>query len=174
MNVGKVDKIEIGVPFLLKAGKALDEQKAEIRIQFKDVPDNIFKDTHRNELVIRVQPREAVYMKFMNKEPGLSSKLLISELDLSYNKRFSDARIPDAYESLILDALRGDKSNFVRDDELEAAWKIFTPLLHEIEEGKVETHFYSFGTRGPALLNEFVKSHGYNRQSEYSWEQSRI
>ncbi|KAJ1343757.1 glucose-6-phosphate 1-dehydrogenase [Batrachochytrium salamandrivorans] len=98
-----------GVPFILKCGKALDEQKTEIRIQFKDVANNLYSDIARNELVIRVQPREAVEIK-----------------------------IPDAYESLILDALKGDKSNFVRDDELDAAWKIFTPVLHAIEEGKMK------------------------------------
>lgn len=75
-----------GVPWILKAGKALDEQKAEVRIQFDDVPGvPLFPDTARNELVIRVQPNEAVYMKLMNKRPGLGMQTTISELDLSYN-----------------------------------------------------------------------------------------
>lgn len=100
---------------------ALNEQKAEIRIQFNDVPGNIYSQVDRNELVIRVQPQEAVYMKFMTKQPGLSKEPIISELDLSYAKRYSDVKIPDAYESLIMDVLKGDKSNFVRNDELEVA-----------------------------------------------------
>ncbi|KAK7695410.1 hypothetical protein QCA50_000046 [Cerrena zonata] len=54
-------------------------------------------------------------------------------MDLTYKRRFADAKIPEAYESLILDALKGDHSNFVRDDELDVAWKIFTPILHWIE-----------------------------------------
>ncbi|KAJ8325296.1 Glucose-6-phosphate 1-dehydrogenase [Batrachochytrium dendrobatidis] len=163
-----------GVPFILKSGKALDEQKTEIRIQFKDVPGNIYAETSRNELVIRVQPHEAVYMKFMKKQPGLSNTPIISELDMSYNKRYSDIKIPDAYESLILDALNGDKSNFVRDDELNAAWKIFTPLLHEIEKSKVQPEPYTFGTRGPAGLNTFVEKLGYARNLDYSWGPSKI
>jgi glucose-6-phosphate 1-dehydrogenase len=148
---------------------ALNEQKCEVRIQLNDPPGNIYSDTVRNELVIRVQPQEAVYMKFMNKQPGLANAPVISELDLSYNKRYSDVKIPDAYESLILDCLKGDKSNFVRDDELDAAWKIFTPLLHELEEKKIKPEPYTFGTRGPAKLNQFINEQGYVRHENYIW-----
>jgi glucose-6-phosphate 1-dehydrogenase len=148
---------------------ALNEQKTEVRIQFKDVAGNIYKDAARNELVIRVQPHEAVYMKFMNKQPGLSNTPVISELDLSYGKRYSEVKIPDAYESLILDCLRGDKSNFVRDDELDAAWKIFTPVLKELEQKKVKPEPYTFGTRGPAKLNQFVEKQGYSFNENYVW-----
>ena len=147
-----------GVPFILKAGKgkiflrpilrlawdsqpltsttALNEQKTEIRIQFKDVTSGIFKDIPRNELVIRVQPNESVYIKMNSKLPGLSMQTVVTELDLTYRRRFSDLKIPEAYESLILDALKGDHSNFVRDDELDASWRIFTPLLHYLDNNK--------------------------------------
>ncbi|KAJ3081951.1 Glucose-6-phosphate 1-dehydrogenase, partial [Quaeritorhiza haematococci] len=162
-----------GVPFILKCGKALNEQKVEIRIQFQDVPGNIYPDTSRNELVIRVQPDEAVYMKFMNKQPGLSTNATISELDLSYSQRYSEVKTPDAYESLILDVLKGDKSNFVRDDELDAAWKIFTPLLHKTEGERVKPELYEFGTRGPASLNAFVERAGYRRAVGYEWPKSQ-
>ncbi|KAI9357276.1 glucose-6-phosphate dehydrogenase, partial [Zopfochytrium polystomum] len=158
-----------GVPFILKCGKALNEQKAEIRIQFTDVAGNIYPSIARNELVIRVQPDEAVYMKFINKQPGLSSATMTSELDLSYSKRYQDVKIPDAYESLILDVLRGDKSNFVRDDELDAAWRIFTPLLHKIEGERCKPVLYRFGTRGPVGVSEFVEKWGYKRNADYSW-----
>ena len=84
-------------------------------------------------MVIRVQPNESVYIKMNSKLPGLSMQ---TELDLTYRRRFSDLKIPEAYESLILDALKGDHSNFVRDDELDASWKIFTPLLHYLDDNK--------------------------------------
>lgn len=113
---------------------ALNEQKTEIRIQFRDVTSGIFKDIPRNELVIRVQPNESVYIKMNSKLPGLSMQTVVTELDLTYRRRFSDLKIPEAYESLILDALKGDHSNFVRDDELDASWRIFTPLLHYLDE----------------------------------------
>ncbi|RKP26272.1 glucose-6-phosphate dehydrogenase [Syncephalis pseudoplumigaleata] len=159
-----------GVPFILKCGKALDQQKTEIRIQFRDVPGNIFPhQTVRNELVVRVQPKEAVYVKMMNKKPGLAFDTTISELDLSYHKRYADVKIPDAYESLILDCLRGDHSNFVRDDELDAAWKIFTPVLAKIDAGEMEPVPYAYGSRGPAEGDEFVRRVGYQHDGGYDW-----
>ncbi|TPX32749.1 glucose-6-phosphate dehydrogenase (NADP+) [Synchytrium microbalum] len=161
-----------GVPFIMKCGKALNERKAEIRIQFADVPGNIYGvDVARNELVLRVQPDEAVYMKFMNKQPGLSKAAVISELDLSYKRRFNEHRIPEAYESLILDAMKGDRSNFVRDDELDAAWKIFTPLLHRIEKDNIKPEKYAHGSRGPESLDSFISKHGYQRSHlAYEWK----
>lgn len=61
---------------------------------------------------------------------------VVTELDLTYRRRFSDLKIPEAYESLILDALKGDHSNFVRDDELDASWRVFTPLLHYLDKNQ--------------------------------------
>jgi glucose-6-phosphate 1-dehydrogenase len=128
-----------GVPFILKAGKgallfrftrcsfrltldltskALNEQKTEIRIQYKDVTQGIFAEITRNELVIRVQPGEAVYLKMNSKAPGLSMRTVPTEMDLTYKRRFctssfrrridwlitdiaystADLKIPEAYE----------------------------------------------------------------------------
>lgn len=84
--------------------------------------------------MIRVQPNESVYIKMNSKLPGLSMQTVVTELDLTYRRRFSDLKIPEAYESLVLDALKGDHSNFVRDDELDASWRIFTPLLHYLDQ----------------------------------------
>ena len=114
---------------------ALNEAKVEIRIQFKDVTQGIFKDISRNELVLRIQPSEAVYLKLNAKAPGLYTRAIPTEMDLTYKRRFSEAKIPEAYEALILDALKGDHSNFVRDDELDVAWKVsldVPPLTHFI------------------------------------------
>lgn len=160
-----------GVPFILKAGKALNEAKVEVRIQFRNVAGNLYRGAPRNELVMRVQPKEAVYIKFNNKQPGLSYQTIQSDLDLSYHNRYTDMAIPDAYESLILDVLRNDHSNFVRDDELEAAWKIFTPLLHQIDsDPTVQIHQYPYGSRGPADLDNFVRKYGYDRSNaNYAW-----
>lgn len=164
-----------GVPFILKCGKGLNERKAEIRIQFKDRPGGLFKNesdpkgiASRNELVIRVQPDEAIYVKMNIKAPGLQTHAVMSELDLSYTDRFED-RLPDAYERLILDVMRGDHSNFVRGDELDVSWKIFTPLLHEIEKKKIVPEKYVFGTRGPESADHLKVSLGYRRSTSYSW-----
>lgn len=162
-----------GVPFVLKAGKALNEAKVEVRIQFKNVAGNLYDDTARNELVIRIQPKESVYMKFNSKQPGLSYQTIQTDLDLSYHDRYTDLAIPDAYESLILDVLRNDHSNFVRDDELEASWKIFTPLLHAIDDPQQHLPLvtYPYGSRGPQELNAFVEKFGYDRSNSdaYTW-----
>ena len=126
-----------GVPFILRCGKALNERKAEVRIQYRDVPGDIFHgEAIRNELVLRVQPGEAIYAKVMTKTPGMSFKLEETELDLTYNTRYKNARLPDAYERLILDVFVGSQMHFVRTDELAEAWRIFTPLLHRIEGEK--------------------------------------
>ncbi|KAK3717812.1 Glucose-6-phosphate 1-dehydrogenase [Vermiconidia calcicola] len=161
-----------GVPFILKAGKALNEQKTEVRIQYKDVTSGIFKDIPRNELVLRVQPNESVYIKMNSKLPGLSMQTTVTELDLTYRRRFSDLKIPEAYESLILDALKGDHSNFVRDDELDASWRIFTPLLHYLDDNKeIMPMGYPYGSRGPAVLDDFTASYGYkfSDAAGYQW-----
>ncbi|KAJ1957310.1 Glucose-6-phosphate 1-dehydrogenase [Dipsacomyces acuminosporus] len=161
-----------GVPWVIKAGKALDEAKMLIRIQFKDMPNALFPNLARNELVMQVSPKEAVYIKTIVKEPGLSTKLAMSELDLSYNKRYQNVNIPDAYATLILDVLNGDHSNFVRSDELDEAWRIFTPLLHRIEKEKVVPLPYEYGSHGPEGVYSFVKDRaGYTRTGlEYHWE----
>ncbi|KAK2682719.1 glucose-6-phosphate dehydrogenase [Fusarium oxysporum f. sp. vasinfectum] len=161
-----------GVPFIMKAGKALNEQKTEIRIQFKDVTSGIFKDIPRNELVMRIQPNESVYIKMNSKLPGLSMQTVVTELDLTYRRRFSDLKIPEAYESLVLDCLKGDQSNFVRDDELDASWRIFTPLLHYLDDNKeIIPMEYPYGSRGPAVLDDFTSSYGYkfSDAAGYQW-----
>ncbi|EFA81744.1 glucose 6-phosphate-1-dehydrogenase [Heterostelium album PN500] len=158
-----------GIPFILKCGKALDQRKTEIRIQFKG-PDNfLFSDVDRNELVMRIQPGEAVYLKLLSKKPGLNNTIEQTELDLSYRSRFENLDLPDAYERLILDSIRGDHNLFVRDDELDVAWQIFTPLLEQIESLKVIPEKYEFGTRGPASADELAQKMGYVRSKQYSW-----
>jgi glucose-6-phosphate 1-dehydrogenase len=99
----------------------------EVRIQFRDVTQGIFQNIPRNELVLRIQPSEAVYLKLNTKLPGLYTRTVPTEMDLTYKRRFADEKIPEAYEALILDALKGDHSNFVRHDELDVAWKVSIP-----------------------------------------------
>ncbi|CAL4968409.1 unnamed protein product [Urochloa decumbens] len=160
-----------GVPFILKAGKALNSRKAEIRVQFKDAPGDIFKckKQGRNEFVIRLQPSEAMYMKLTVKKPGLEMATEQSELDLSYGMRYQDVKIPEAYERLILDTIRGDQQHFVRRDELRAAWEIFTPLLHDIDAGKLKSVSYEPGTRGPQEADEMSRRMGYVQTHGYVW-----
>jgi len=150
-----------GVPFILKTAKAVDERKAEIRIQFHKSPTALFPEAQINELVIRIQPSEAVYIKTTNKTPGLQSQLIQTNLDLSYHSKFTTRYQPDAYERLILDAVRGDHNLFVRVDELAEAWRIYTPLLHYIDAGGIKPIEYEFGTRGPSKADDLARNVGW-------------
>lgn len=161
-----------GVPFIIRAGKALNERKAEVRLQFAANPGEIYPDgmNKRNELVLRVQPQEAVYLKLMTKNPGSHAfDTVETELDLSYHERYKGVKLPEAYERLILDVLSGNQSNFVRSDELREAWRIFTPLLHEIEKAKIKPVLYKYGSRGPEAADELVKRFGYAYSGTYRW-----
>jgi glucose-6-phosphate 1-dehydrogenase len=164
-----------GVPFIVKAGKALNERKAEIRIQFKKAPgaEGMFGGQHipSNELVLRLQPDEAIYMKTNVKSPGLKTIPVASELDLTYNERYVNLEIFDAYTRLILEVIRGRQSIFVRDDELKAAWAIFTPLLHQIEKEKIRPIPYEYGSRGPEESDQLIERAGYQYHGgAYKWE----
>lgn len=159
-------------PFILKCGKALNQRKAEIRIQFKTPVNNLFEDLSPNELVMRVQPDEAVYLKMTTKKPGLESGLSHTELDLSYKKRFKHQaqQLPDAYERLILDVIQGDHNLFVRVDELQQAWNIFTPILHRLENERIRPINYSYGSRGPTEADQLIERIGYVRTVKYEWQ----
>jgi glucose-6-phosphate 1-dehydrogenase len=161
-----------GVPFILRCGKALNERKAEVRIQYRDVPGDIFHgEAVRNELVIRVQPNEAVYAKVMTKTPGMSFQVEETELDLTYKARYKNARLPDAYERLILDVFVGSQMHFVRTDELAEAWRIFTPLLHTIEEAdkSFKPIQYVYGSRGPPEADELLTQNNFIYTGRYKW-----
>uniref|UniRef100_A0A0D9YUJ3 Glucose-6-phosphate 1-dehydrogenase n=1 Tax=Oryza glumipatula TaxID=40148 RepID=A0A0D9YUJ3_9ORYZ len=156
-----------GVPFILKAGKALNNRKAEIRVQFKDAPGDIFK--FDLEVSCHFLIGNNTVQKNLVKKPGLEMATEQSELDLSYGLRYQDVKIPEAYERLILDTIRGDQQHFVRRDELKAAWEIFTPLLHDIDDGKVKALPYKPGTRGPPEADELSKRMGYVQTHGYVW-----
>jgi glucose-6-phosphate 1-dehydrogenase len=145
-----------GVPFLMKAGKALDERKTEIRIQFKAAPGGLFSGmpktgAENNELVIRVQPDEAIFLRIISKVPGLTSRMEEARLNLFYHHAWEESKdIPDAYERLILDVIQGEKALFIRDDELAVAWDIFTPALKALESDPAFKPVpYEYGSKGP-------------------------
>eukprot|EP00927_Polykrikos_kofoidii_P084965 TRINITY_DN9112_c0_g2_i1.p1 TRINITY_DN9112_c0_g2~~TRINITY_DN9112_c0_g2_i1.p1 ORF type:complete len:543 (+),score=93.12 TRINITY_DN9112_c0_g2_i1:72-1700(+) len=164
-----------GVPFMIKAGKALDERKAEIRIQFKESSSvNVFGEGAggfaRNELVMVLQPTEAIYMKAMVKSPGLQALPQQVELDLTYKQRFEGAYNPDAYTRLILESLRGVQSVFVRSDEIEASWKLWDPLLKAVESSQQRPLPYAYGSRGPEAADKHFQSKGFKRTDGYVWK----
>jgi glucose-6-phosphate 1-dehydrogenase len=153
-----------GVPFLMIAGKGMDASANEIRIQFRDVPANMFRlageNPSRNALVINVQPDASIYFEIVAKVPGVGMKLDSRLLDLRYASAFNEI-IPDAYEDLLLDVINGEKSLFIREDELAASWDVFTPLLKQIEAGGVSPVDYPFGSKsGPEAAAALAERHG--------------
>ena len=151
-----------GVPFLLKCGKALDNKVAEVRIEFNNFIKNIYRnaDFPSNMMIIRIQPDPGIFLYINSKSPGMHNSIHPISLDLNYNKKYENVGIPDAYEKLILDAIRGDKSLFIRDDELKLAWKILTPVLKEIDNSKIKPSLYQFGSRGPKESDELLEKYG--------------
>jgi glucose-6-phosphate 1-dehydrogenase len=141
-----------GVPFTIRAGKGMSKKISEIRIRFRVSDSNLFCATGvcppPNELIIRIQPDEGIHLNIVNKVPGIQLDFHTEKLNLSYGDIYKGDVIPDAYESLILDVIKGEKSLFIRKDELEAAWDIFTPVLHHLEDNKIEPKEYPFGTNG--------------------------
>ena len=141
-----------GVPFFLSAGKALNEAKVEVRVRFQSVPGAIgaLAAAAPNELVIRVQPDERIYWRVMNRVPGLGEALAIEarRMTLLYAPA-ETAAMPDAYERLLLEVLRGDATNFVSVEELDAAWAIFSPALAALAEKGRRPESYPFGSAGP-------------------------
>jgi glucose-6-phosphate 1-dehydrogenase len=152
-----------GVPFLLSAAKAADTRRTEVRIRFQPAASACVRapsgEAHANELVIRVQPDEAIYLRILSKTPGAGMKCEPRNLDLRYRLAYKE-QIPDAYENLLLDVIHGEKGLFIRNDELAASWDIFTPLLAEWERRRERPLPYPFGSRGPAAAEELAARWG--------------
>ncbi len=121
-----------GVPFYVRTGKRLPKRATEIAIQYREVPHRLFKDEgvapDANLLAIRIQPDEGIMLRFGAKVPGLRLDVRSVTMDFTYGSAFN-VDSPDAYETLILDALQGDASLFTRADEVEEAWGIVDPII---------------------------------------------
>jgi glucose-6-phosphate 1-dehydrogenase len=153
-----------GVPFYLRTGKRLPKRATEIAIQFRAVPHRLFRDTRAgpspNVLAIRIQPDEGILLRFESKMPGLGLDIRPVHMDFTYGSAFS-VDSPDAYETLLLDALLGDPSLFARADEVETAWSIVTPILGAwIQQPPPEFPNYEAGTWGPPEADELLARDG--------------
>jgi glucose-6-phosphate 1-dehydrogenase len=121
-----------GVPFYVRTGKRMPKRATEIAIRFREVPHRLFRDAGAdpdpNLLAIRIQPDEGIMLRFGAKVPGLGLDVRSVTMDFTYGSAFT-VDSPDAYETLILDALQGDASLFTRADEVEEAWGIVDPII---------------------------------------------
>ncbi|MEO6254525.1 MAG: glucose-6-phosphate dehydrogenase [Ferruginibacter sp.] len=149
------------IPFYLQTGKSLSKQVSLIVIQFKNTPHKIFKeDSNPNRLVITIQPDNEISLWFESKVPGLEMKLKNVEMDFTYRESYAE-QLPEAYEALLLDAMEGDASLFMRNDQVEMAWKIVMPILNEWQKQKrIGLKFYKAGSTGPKAANDLLKNDG--------------
>jgi glucose-6-phosphate 1-dehydrogenase len=153
-----------GVPFYLRAGKRLPKRATEIAIQFKEVPLRLFRDSAGdpapNVLAMRIQPDEGIMLRFAAKVPGLGLDVRAVNMDFAYDTSFV-VDSPDAYETLILDALLGDASLFTRADEVEAAWSVVTPIINGWAD-QPAPHFpdYAAGSWGPESADQLIERDG--------------
>ena len=149
-----------GVPIYLRTGKRMEKTQSSISICFRHAPSQLFKNTNaekinQNWLLLGIQPEECIRMEMTVKEPGLEMKTRVSNLDASF--RNEDEQPSDAYEDLLLDVIEGDRSLFLRYDEVEYAWKIVDPILNKwaVERDYIET--YPAGSWGPNERRLFDK-----------------
>jgi glucose-6-phosphate 1-dehydrogenase len=160
-----------GVPFYLRTGKRLPTRVTEIAIQFKLPPLNLFSTVEcegdmcdlvgarPNTLVFRIQPSESISLSFSTKRPGMQYQIHPVTMDFNYENTFKQM-LPEAYERLLLDVLRGDSTLFLRTDELEAAWHFVTPVLDFWSEKQIVPEPYRAGTWGPRAADSLLWTDG--------------
>jgi len=149
-----------GVPFFLRSGKRLPKRVSEIALRFRDVPHRLFAQPQTtNTLALRIQPDEGITMKFDSKVPGPKPRIRPVSMDFRYGTSFG-LEPPEAYERLILDAMLGDSTLFIRRDEVEASWQYIDSLIGGWEEDSSPLPGYAAGSWGPAEADDLLQRDG--------------
>lgn len=153
-----------GVPFYLRSGKRMPAKSTEIVVYFKPTPQTLFREASKalapNQIVINVQPDEGIRLRFEGKVPGLKMNVRSVVMDFNYATQFK-AKPPEAYVTLLLDAMRGDQSLFKHRDEIEQAWRIVQPVLdYWAENPQDDLPNYAAGTWGPSAADVMMARDG--------------
>ena len=157
-----------GVPFYLRSGKALPAKSSAIVVEFQPPPDVIFH-LGRNDcftpnfLSICIQPDEGIHLRFESKVPDTVADSRSVNMSHTYREAFPDIALPDAYERLLVDALKGDASLFARNDGIEAAWLLIDPIVSEWASGKKPPplHLYPRDSWGPEAADALLGESGH-------------
>ena len=155
-----------GVPFYLRSGKRMARRVSEIAVQFRRPPGALFAeggkfDLAPNTLAFQVQPDEGVSLILNGKIPGLETRTQPVKMSFRYATTFG-SNTPEAYERLVLDAMIGDGTLFIRGDEAEASWKIYTPVLESwAASGRQGMESYPAGSWGPVGADALVRGAGH-------------
>lgn len=156
-----------GVPFYIRSGKRMPKRVTDVAIEFNRAPLAMFEagagrmqETYPNLLVIRIQPQEGISLRFFSKQPGSGMRLRPVTMDFNYGASFG-VRSPSAYETLLLDAMRGDATLFTRQDMVEASWTVVEPVMQHWSSTRHEFPNYAAGTWGPAASERMLERRGH-------------
>jgi glucose-6-phosphate 1-dehydrogenase len=155
-----------GVPFFLRTGKRLPKRVSEVAIQFRRAPHMFLggptgEQPRRNVLILRIQPDDGLALRIDVKVPGPSMRVRPVDMSFLYKDTFG-GKSPDAYERLLLDAMRGDGTLFARADEVEAAWALITPVMDTWRDDRSrDLPLYQAGSWGPSEADELLKPIGH-------------
>ena len=153
------------VPFYLRSGKRLSNKKSEIAVTFKNIPHSIFQGISpealgANTLVLQIYPTEGIELSLQAKKPG--PKLCIGRMTLKFDyNSLGKSAADDAYERLLLDALLGDPTLFIRSDFIVEAWKLLTPVLEKWQSDNIPPECYPAGSEGPAGAEKLAAPAGW-------------
>ncbi len=152
-----------GVPFYLRSGKALAAKTTEISIYFKEPPHVMFPmhanaKITKNSLTICIQPHEGIRFSFQAKEPDTTAEMRTVNMTFRYAQAFGPTAIPEAYERLLLDILKGDAALFTRGDSIELAWQLIDPILEawNADGAAPLAYFYETGSWGPVEADRLL------------------
>ncbi len=152
-----------GTPFLIRTGKHLPKRVTEVVVHFKPTPHRLFQQTcspfNNNSLVLRIQPDEEVSLNVGMKVPGEGFFVQAVDMDFAYAE-LRHKKLPGAYERLLLDALQGDNTLFIRDDASEACWAYLDPVLKAFETDELPLHHYPPGSWGPEAADALIAPYG--------------
>ncbi len=157
-----------GVPFYIRSGKALAAKVTEITIYFKRPPHIMFPmpagtKPAPNRLSICIQPDEGIHFSFQAKVPDTPAEMRTVDMSFQYEESFGALTIPEAYERLLLDVIKGDASLFTRSDAIERSWQLIDPILESWQtQYAPPLYFYESGTWGPAEADELIAHDGYH------------
>ncbi len=158
-----------GVPFYVRTGKRLGTSLTEVAIHLKRTPQALFAQTPTEEIepnviALRIQPNEGISVTFGAKQPGFEMKTQTVHMDFCYQTAFGVSS-PEAYETLLLDVMQGDATLFIRRDEVEAQWRLITPIEEAWSNGEQPVVTYAAGSDGPKEASEMLARSGHSWRS---------
>ena len=166
-----------GVPFFVRTGKRLPVRVTEVLMEFRrpphlPLPAGQVRENEPDALVLRIQPNEGISLRFGAKVPGHDFRVRSATMDFAYEDVFEE-ETPEAYERLLLDALIGDPTLFIRSDEVEQSWRIVDPIIQQWADGSGRVPLYEAGSWGPPDADRLLSEDGRTWRNPIAPSRSR-